>query len=113
MRYHHIGIPTHEPRPGEEHLPQLGIHVVPYQSNPYGIEWMRYDPDCSVPDLVKTVPHVAFVVQNLEAAMADYPVLIAPNSPTEGVRVAFIVCHGAPIELMEIADEVAHLYPCP
>jgi hypothetical protein len=30
--------------------------------------------------------------------------LIAPNSPSGGVRVAFIAENGAPIELMEFTD---------
>lgn len=113
MRFHHLGVPTTEPRPGEEHVPHLGVHVVPYTSNPFGIEWMRFDAGCDVPELVKTVPHLAFVVPSLEAALAGREVLIAPNSPTAGVRVAFVVCHGAPVELMEIEASVAHLYPCP
>lgn len=113
MRFHHLGVPTNEPRPGEEHVPRLGIHVVPYTSNPFGIEWMRFDPACDVPDLVRTVPHLAFVVEDLDEALAGRQVLIPPNSPTEGVRVAFVVHDGAPVELMEIDASVAHLYPCP
>jgi hypothetical protein len=31
-------------------------------------------------------------------------ILIAPNSPSDGVRVAFIVENGAPIELLELTD---------
>jgi hypothetical protein len=30
--------------------------------------------------------------------------LIPPNSPSDGVRVAFIVQNGAPIELLEFTD---------
>jgi len=113
MRFHHLGVPTDTPRKGEFHLPDLGIHVLDYRSNPYGIEWMRYEPHCTLPDIVKTVPHLAFVVPDLDAAIAGKDIIIQPNSPSEGVRVAFIKEHGAPIELMEIADEAAHLYPFP
>lgn len=55
---------------------------------------MKFDPDCPLPELVKTVPHVAFVVDDLNAAIAGKEILIAPNSPAEGVTVAFIVDHG-------------------
>ena len=113
MRFHHIGIPTEEPREGEYHLADLGIFVVDYRSNPYGVEWMRYEPHCTLPDLVKTVPHVAFVVSNLDVALEGKEILIEPNSPTKGVRVAFIVENGAPIELMELSDNAAHLFPFP
>ena len=54
-----------------------------------------------MPELVKTVPHVAFVVDDLSAALAGKELLIAPNRPAEGVTVAFIVDNGAPIEFLQ------------
>ena len=59
----------------------------------------------ALPELVRTTPHVAFEVEDLEAELEGKEVLIAPNSPSPGVRVAFIVDNGAPIELMEIDPE--------
>ena len=101
-KYHHVGIPTTQPRPGERYLPHLKVHVAGYETSPYGIEWMRFDPDCEVPQLVRTVPHVAFEVEDLEAELVGKEVLIAPNSPSPGVRVAFIVENGAPIEFLQM-----------
>jgi len=101
-KYHHLGIPTTQPRPGERYLPHLKVHVAGYETSPYGIEWMRFDPDCDVPQLVRNVPHVAFEVDDLEAELVGKEVLIAPNSPSEGVRVAFIVDNGAPVEFLEV-----------
>ncbi|MDH4044840.1 MAG: hypothetical protein OEY20_13095 [Gemmatimonadota bacterium] len=74
-----------------------------FETSAFGVEWMRFDPDSPVPDLVKAVPHVAFAVDDLDAAIADHDVLIQPNSPSPGVRVAFIVENGAPIEFLEFA----------
>jgi len=105
MRFNHIGIPTQEPFEGEIDLPHLAITVSDHQNNPFGIQWQRYWRDAPYPDLVKTVPHVAFEVDDLEIAMAEYPVLIAPNSPSPGVRVAFVVVNGATVELMQIDPE--------
>ncbi len=102
LRYHHLGIPTAEGKAGEVYLPAHKVHVSGYETSPYGIEWMRYEADSPVPELVKTVPHVAFQVDDLEAAIAGKTVLIAPNSPSPGVRVAFIVDDGAPVEFLEI-----------
>ena len=101
MKYHHLGIPTTEQRPGETYLERFKVYVAGYESNPFGIEWMRFEPDSPFPELVKTVPHVAFEVDDLEAALAGHEILIAPNSPSQGVRVAFIVHDGAPIEFLE------------
>lgn len=100
-KYHHLGIPTDVARPGERHLERLKIHVCGFETSPYGIEWMRFDPGCEVPNLVRTVPHVAFEVDDLDAALEGEEVLIPPGSPSRGVRAAMIVVDGAPVELIE------------
>jgi hypothetical protein len=101
-RYHHLGIPHAEPRAGETHLEHLGVHVCGFETSPYGIEWMRFDPHCAVPEIVRAVPHIAFEVDDLDRALVGKKILIAPNAPSPGVRVAFILDDGAPIELLEI-----------
>jgi len=72
---------------------------------------MKFDPDCPLPELVKTVPHVAFVVDSIETAIAGKQVLIEPNSPTEGVTVAFIVDHGAPVEFLHFDRPESEIWP--
>jgi hypothetical protein len=65
---------------------------------------MRFEEDAAVPDLVRRVPHIAFQVTDLAAELAGREILIPPNTPSDGVRVAFIVENGAPIELLEFTD---------
>ena len=77
------------------------MYIVGYDTNPYGIEWLRFEPDSPLPELVKRVPHVAFKVDDLEAELEGKEVLIAPNSPSPGVRVAFVIHDGAPVEFLE------------
>ncbi|MBF4275348.1 hypothetical protein EAY07_25750, partial [Vibrio anguillarum] len=57
--------------------------------------------DAPYPELVKTVPHAAFEVDDLMAEIKGKKVIIEPNSPSEGLLVAFIEVNGAPVELME------------
>lgn len=102
MEYHHIGIPTTERRAGERHLPELGMYVSGYETSEFGIEWMRFEADSPIPALVQRVPHVAFRVDDLDAALEGREVIIEPTSPSDGVRVAFIVEDGAPVELLEV-----------
>jgi hypothetical protein len=99
-RYHHLGIPTQTPRAGERYLPHLKIHVSGFEASPYGIQWMRFDADAPYPEIIKTVPHVAFEVDDLEAALVGKVILTPPNSPSEGVMVAMILDDGAPVELI-------------
>ena len=103
MRYHHLGIPTRKDFAGAVYLPQFKMSVSDHLATPYGVQWMRFDDDCPLPDLVKELPHVAFEVDDLAAAIAGKRVIIAPNSPSPGVLVAFIEEAGAPVELLELA----------
>ena len=81
------------------------MYVSGYEESPFGIEWMRFESDCPLPLLVQRVPHVAFEVADLEAELRGYEVLIPPNSPSPGIRVAFIVHDGAPVEFLEITPD--------
>jgi hypothetical protein len=102
-RYHHTGIPTGRPRNDERYLPQFKMYVSGFPESPYGIEWMRFEADSPISELVRTVPHVAFEVDDIEEALKGKQVLSAPGSPSAGVRVAMIIDNGCPIELIEFS----------
>lgn len=101
MKFNHIGIPTQERFEVEIDLPHLKMTVSDHENNPYGIQWQRYWDDAPYPDIVKTIPHVAFVVDDLEKELEGKKVIIEPNSPSESLIVAFVEVNGAPIELMQ------------
>jgi hypothetical protein len=103
-RYHHLGVPTDTPMPNERYLEQFKLFVSGFDSSPYGIEWMRFEPDSPISELIKTVPHIAFEVDDLERALEGKEILTPPNSPSDGVRVAMIIHNGAPIELIQFAN---------
>ncbi|MGD1866833.1 MAG: VOC family protein [Phormidesmis sp.] len=101
MKFSHIGIPVTGSFDGEIDLPHLKMTVSDHENNKYGIQWQRYWDEAPYPDLVKTVPHVAFIVENLEAELKGQKIIIEPNSPSPGLKVAFVEVNGAPVELME------------
>ena len=105
MKYHHLGIPTKTTMPGETYLEKYGVFCTDHERNRFGIQWMRYETGCPLPELVKTVPHVAFEVDDLARALEGHEILIEPNSPSEGVTVAFVVCDGAPVEFIEFSNK--------
>ena len=102
-KYHHIGIPTTLKMPDERYLPQFKFYVSGFSTSPFGIEWMRFEKDSPVHKLIQTVPHLAFEVQDLdfELEIRNLKLLMEPNPPSEGVRVAMIEHNGAPVELIE------------
>jgi hypothetical protein len=101
MKYHHCGIPIGDLRPGMVQVPGFQIWVTDHQDNPFGLQFMHYGAGCGLPPLVQERPHLAFEVEDLDEALQGQAVLIAPNSPSEGVRVAFIEQMGEPIELLQ------------
>ena len=100
-RYHHMGVPTDKPRTGERHLGHLKVYVSGFETSPYGIEWMRFEPDSPISELIRTIPHIAFEVDDLDAEIRGKKLLGGVSEPSEGVRVAMIVDNGAPVELLE------------
>ena len=54
-----------------------------------------------MPELLQTVAHVAYTVDNLEEALAGRNVIVQPFAPMDGLRVAFIEDEGAPVEFLE------------
>jgi hypothetical protein len=65
-KYHHTGIPTDKIMPNERYLPQFKFSVSGFNESPFGIEWMRFEKDCLIHELIQTVPHLAFVVDDLD-----------------------------------------------
>ena len=106
-RYHHLGIPTTEQRPNERYIPHLKMAVSGFPSSEFGIEWMRFEPDSPVHPLIQHVPHLAFVVDDLETALRERILLSPPSEPMHGIRVAMIEENGAPIELLEFGGSNA------
>ncbi len=104
-QYHHVGIPTTVPHAGERYLPQFKLYTSGFATSPYGVEWMRYEADCTLPEIIRTVAHVAFRVENLDAALEGAEVLFPPCEPSNGVRSAMILHDGAPVELLEFTSQ--------
>jgi len=104
-RYHHLGIPANSPRPNEHYLAKYKMYVSGFDSSPYGIEWIRFETDSPVSKLIRTVPHIAFEVDNLDSAIVGKELIGDISSPSKNVRVAMIIDDGAPIELIEIKQD--------
>ncbi|MCZ8499938.1 hypothetical protein O9929_27125 [Vibrio lentus] len=44
-----------------------------------------------LPEVIKTRPHIGYVVENLEDAINGRNIVLAPTSPAPGVKVAFVL----------------------
>jgi hypothetical protein len=64
---------------------------------------MRFEDSSPLHPLIKSLPHVAFEVDDLDAALIGQEVISPPGSPSDGVRAAMIVVDGAPVELISFS----------
>ena len=51
-QYHHLGIPTSVKKENETYIEKFKFYVSGYEESPYGIEWIRFEPDAPFPELV-------------------------------------------------------------
>lgn len=101
--FSHIGIPLTHDRDWDGFYEPGKIHYTDFTKDEFGIEFVRFEPDSPMPELMRTMPHVAYLVPNIEEALAGREILVETFSPGEGVRVAFITHDGAPVEFMEVS----------
>lgn len=102
FKYHHLGVPVTKTIEGEVYLKDYKCYHFGYEKSEFGIELMRYEEDCPLPNIVKTMPHIAFEVEDIYKAIQNRKVIIEPNSPSEGNIVAFIEENGVPIEFIQV-----------
>jgi len=101
MKYLHFGVPTTDEKNWVGHIAELGVHVTDPVADPFGIEWLKFDSNSPMHEAIRTKPHAAFQVGDLDATVAGKTILLAPMSPMPGLRIAFIEHEGAVIELSQ------------
>ena len=104
--FHHLGIPLQDEKFEGIFSEKAGMYTT---DNPgkFRIQWHRFTHDSPLHPLLKTIPHVAFKVDNLEQAIAGEEVILGPYEPIDDYFVAVINDAGAPVELIQttLSDE--------
>ena len=100
--FHHFGVPTNAKHDNETYIEGAKVYITDPQAHPYGVEFLRFEPDTPMPDALQRQSHAAFAVDNLDEALEGEDVLLPPFDATETLRVAFITDGDALIELMEM-----------
>lgn len=103
--FHHIGLPTDESHPGEYYVEETKVWVTDPRKHPQRIEWLRFETDSPVTGSVRDMPHIAYRVDDLDAALRGENVLIEPFEPSPNFTVAFVMKDGAVIEFMKFEKE--------
>jgi hypothetical protein len=104
-RFDHLGVVTERAQPGESWVEATRCWVTSPRAHPYNVEWLRFEPDTPVTGLLRTEPHVAYRVDDVERAVEGHIVLADPFDVGDGfVRVAFVDVEGAVVEFMQYAN---------
>lgn len=104
-RFDHIGIPTAEARDGESWVESTRVWVTSPRAHPCNVEWLRFEPDSPVEGPLRTQPHVAYRVEDVNQAIASHTVLAEPFDVGNGfLTVSFVELDGAVVEFMQYAN---------
>jgi hypothetical protein len=105
--FDHIGIVTSEPQEGESWVPFSEVWVTNPRLHPQRIEYIRphdlpqVDPRNVGLWKLWHLPHVAYRVDDLAAAIAGEEVVLGPFEPGDFATVAFIHKDGAVVEYLQ------------
>ncbi len=99
-KINHYGIPTLESQEGEFFADGMKVHLTDYSKSPNRIEFLRFEKDSWLPEIIQKVPHIAYEVPDMEEALKGANVIVEPCQGGENLTIAFIVEEGIPIELM-------------
>jgi hypothetical protein len=69
--------------------------------HPFRVEWLWYEPDSAEVELVRTMPHIVYLVPSLEEPMAGHPVVAEPFDVFGEGRVSIVEVDGAPVEFVQ------------
>jgi hypothetical protein len=105
-KFDHIGVVTTEKQPKESWVEATRVWVTSPREHPFNIEFLRFEPDSPVTGPLRTQPHVAYRVDDVEAAIEGHEVLLEPfdAAGTGFAWVAFVNVGGALVEFMQYAN---------
>ncbi|MGB7981347.1 MAG: hypothetical protein WCF36_11220 [Candidatus Nanopelagicales bacterium] len=103
-QYHHIGIPTSVQRPNEGYMADVKLFVTDPSQSEQNIEWCRFEEGSPLSPMIQNEAHIAYLVDDVEAAMQGKQVVQAPWDANPTTRVGFVVEDGQLVELLSIAD---------
>ena len=101
LEFDHIGLITEQRRQGEVFVEATRVWVTDSGKHPYSIEWLRYEADSPVTGPVRTEPHVAFRVDDIDKASHGLKVLLEPFDVGFAVVGFYQSKDNAVIELMQ------------
>ena len=100
--FDHVGITTAFMQPNEDWVEQSRVWVTNPRNHTEHIEFLRYEPNSTVPEIIKTNPHIAFRVSKLEPHLivSGVEVIIPPFVVGDFLEVVFVKKYNTIFEYM-------------
>jgi hypothetical protein len=102
FEFDHVGITTADKQPDENWVEQSRVWVTNPRNHPEHIEFLRYEPDSTVPGIIKANPHIAFRVSSLEEHLRQpgVEIIIPPFVVGDFLEVVFVRKYNTIFEYM-------------
>jgi hypothetical protein len=105
FEFHHIGVPVLKEKlsANARYSPLFDMYSEEFSNNlGLKIELHAFGENSPLADSIKTAPHIAFKIKNIEEALKTQKNIVMPlYEPFSGYRCAMILLGGALIELIE------------
>ena len=112
MEFDHVGLITDEKKAGENFVEATRVWVTNPKSNPFNVEWLRFEPDSPVTGPLRECTHIAYRVDSIDKAAKGLKVLLEPFVVSDFVRVAFFQSEdGTVVEFMEYLHNDGEWFP--
>ena len=105
--FDHVGITTTVKQPNENWVERSRVWVTNPRNHPEKIEFLRYEVDSTVPELIKKNPHIAFQVASFEPHLLapDVEIIIPPFVVGDFLEVVFVRKYDTIFEYMHYLRE--------
>jgi len=103
--FDHVGITTTVPQPDENWVEQSKVWVTNPRKHPEHVEFLRYEPGTTVPEIVRANPHIAYRVEAIGPHIEGQEILIPPFVVGDFLEVVFVRKYGTVFEYMHYLKE--------
>ena len=76
--FNHVGMVLQEKMEGMIYVEPLKVHITDCSQSPNKIEFLYFEPDTPLPQLMQQQAHIAYAVPNIEEAIKDTKLLFGP-----------------------------------
>ncbi|MCT4509416.1 MAG: hypothetical protein N4A48_11815 [Tepidibacter sp.] len=101
MEFMHIGVVTDKVQKDEIYAEDIKVYITEPEASEFKFEYLRFEENSPLPEIMQKNPHVAFKVDKLEDYLEKNQVIVEPFMADENLKIAFIIKDGLILELMQ------------